>query len=129
MNHTIAIAGHRFVRRVLQADAASCLALGLLLVAGAGALSGPLGLSASLLFWAGALLFPCALLMLYAAQRPLPALLRLIVAGNVAWLVASIAVLELAAGLTAFGMAFVLLQAVAVAALTALEWRGLRAAG
>ncbi|MFZ5756015.1 MAG: hypothetical protein ACOY3X_03870 [Pseudomonadota bacterium] len=128
MSHSIAMSDRnsRFLRQVLLADAASSIGMGVLLTAGAGLLAAPLGLSQTLLLVAGLALFPCAALMVAAARTQNRALTGLIVAGNVAWVLASIAVLELWPGITTAGMAFVAAQAVAVTVLAALEWRGLK---
>jgi hypothetical protein len=117
----------RFLRRVLFVDAATCLATGALLALDAGSLSRLLGLPQALLFYAGASLFPCAALMLWVALRePLSrAGAWLVVAGNAAWVAASVALL-FAAAPTGLGTAFVIAQALAVALLAELEFIGLR---
>jgi hypothetical protein len=115
------------LRRLLAFDAATCLAMGVALLALAGPLAAPLGLPAGWLRGAGALLLPCAALMAWAA-RPAAhqrALAGVVVAGNAAWVAASVAVSALFA-LTAVGEALVLGQAAAVALLAALEARALR---
>ncbi|MBX3637407.1 MAG: hypothetical protein KF683_18720 [Rubrivivax sp.] len=113
---------------VLWFDAATCLLMGAALLSLSAPLAVLLGLPPALLRWAGLLLLPCAMLMALAARQrpPASALVGLIVAGNLAWAVASGVVVAVADGLTAFGTAFVLLQAAAVLVLAALEWRGLR---
>jgi hypothetical protein len=112
--------------QVLRVDAFTCAAMGLLLVAAATPLSGWLGLPEPLLFWAGVVLFPCALLMLLAARRPrFGPLVGLIVLGNFAWVAAS-AVVAAVFSPTTLGLVFVLVQAAVVAVLAWLEWRGLR---
>ena len=126
-NRSMNDAGVLTLGRVLAFDAATCLAMGAALLALAEPLAAPLGLPAALLRGAGALLLPCALLMAWAA-RPGPrrrALAGLVVAGNVAWAAASVAVCLLVMP-TVLGEALVLAQAAAVAVLAALEWRGLR---
>jgi hypothetical protein len=117
--------GATFLRRTLAVDAATCVAMGALLVAFQAPLAGLLGLPAALLFYAGLALFPCAALML-AAHRS-RALAWLVVAGNAAWVAASVAVL-LVASPTALGYAFVIAQALAVAVLAWLESLGIRTA-
>ncbi len=115
-----------FLRRTLAVDAATCAAMGGLLVFASAPLAGLLGLPAALLFYAGVALFPCAVLMLLAmGSRPLA---RLVVAGNAAWILGSVAVLLLTSP-TALGYAFVIAQALAVAALAELEYLGLSRAG
>jgi hypothetical protein len=81
---------------VLLFDAATCLLMGVALLALADVVTTVLGLSAGLLRWAGALLLPCAVLMAIAGFKvPVPRALVLvlvlpIVAGNLAWVVASV---------------------------------------
>jgi hypothetical protein len=117
----------RFLRRVLLVDAATCVATGALLALDAALLSRLLGLPQALLFYAGASLFPCAALMLWVALRePLSrAGAWIVVAGNAAWVAASVALL-FAAAPTGLGSAFVIAQALAVALLAELEFIGLR---
>jgi hypothetical protein len=117
------------LRSVLAFDAASCFALGALLVALPATLSGWFGLPQALLFWAGLLLLPSAALMigLAAMRSPHAGLTRLVIAGNVAWVLASLAV-PIVLAPTGLGLAFVLGQAAAVLALLVLEQRALRSA-
>ena len=115
---------------VLWLDAASCAGLGVLLCAAPGPLAGLTGLPPALLWGAGLLLLPVALLMATAARmRPVPRwLLLAIVDGNLAWVAASLLVLILGVGApTGLGVAFVLVQAAAVTVLAVLEARALRA--
>ena len=114
------------IRKVLVFDAASCLAMGLAMGLASGALSRVLALPEPLVWWAGAVLFPCAALMLLAAwPRATPvALVWLVVVGNTAWVVASVLVAAVFAP-SAIGALFVLGQAAAVAVLAFLEYRGL----
>jgi hypothetical protein len=115
------------LRQVLAIDAATCLAMGLLLMALSEPLAAWLALPASLLFGAGVLLLPCAVLMAIGAamRRPAPALVWLVIAGNAAWVLAS--------GLVAFalfepnmlGLAFVVAQAAVVVVLLVLERQAL----
>lgn len=113
--------------RLLAFDAATCLAMGAALLTLADPLAAPLGLPAALLRGAGALLLPCALLMAWAARRGprQRALAVLVVAGNAAWVAASVAVSALYAP-SALGEAVLLAQAAAVAVLAVLEARALR---
>jgi hypothetical protein len=106
--------------RVMAFDALTCLAMGIALAAFAQHLAGPLGLPAPLLLWAGVILFPSALAMAAAALWPHRALVRLVVVGNVLWVMASIAVVA-TGDPTALGGAFVIAQAAAVAVLAWLE--------
>lgn len=115
-----------FLPRVLFFDAATCLAMGLLLVFGAGALAGPLGLPALLLQLAGASLFPVGAFMAWVAARgaPRPGTF-VVIAGNALWVIASLALFAWVRP-TPLGSAFVLAQAAAVGVLAALEAAGLR---
>jgi hypothetical protein len=117
------------LRRVLGVDAATCVAMGLLLVAAAAPLATLLGLPQPLLTGAGIVLFPCAALMAATAamRRPAPWLAWGVIAGNAAWVLASIGVL-LMFDLTALGIAFVVVQAAVVLGLLVIERRALTAA-
>ena len=119
-----------FLKRVLLLDAASCLGMAALLIPGANLLSGPLGLSPTLLMAAGLLLVPCGLFMGWVATRDVtaPAFVWLVILGNVLWAAKSVAVIFLFAGITALGIAFVLAQAGVVLAMALLERIGLRRA-
>jgi len=125
MPHT-AIHPASTLRKVLALDAASCLAMGLAMCLTSEALSRLFALPQPLVWWAGAVLFPCAALMLLAAwPRATPAALAwLVVGGNVAWVVASVLVAAVFAP-SAIGTLFVLGQAGAVAVLAWLEVRSL----
>lgn len=111
---------------VLLFDAATCLAMGVALLALAGVLASFLGLPVALLRWAGVLLLPCAALMAIAGRRVPPprALVMLIVAGNLGWVTASAYVAVALPGLTTAGQVGVLAQGLAVLVLAVLEWRG-----
>jgi hypothetical protein len=110
------------LRQILNLDAATCIAFGLLLVIGAAPLSGFLGLPQSLLFYAGVALFPSAALMLIAARKLSAPLVGVVIAGNAAWVVASV-VVAFALEPTGLGVAFVLAQAAAVLVLMIVEWK------
>ncbi len=116
VNHT--------VRKILNLDALTCLLAGAAMGFGSELLSGPTGLDPILLLVAGCSLFPVALLFAWMARtamlnRPL---VLLAVIGNLGWVAASLAVLALTEP-TAFGVAFVLAQALVVAALALAELR------
>lgn len=115
-------------RTIFAVDALTCLVMGLLLVSFSGALAALLGLPGRLLSVAGVVLLPCAALMYLAARSvgPNPLLGWTVVIGNLAWVLASIAIAAMLAPPLP-GMAFLLAQAAAVAVLAALEMRGLRA--
>jgi hypothetical protein len=118
-----------FLRRVLIADAAASGATGALMLVGAGLLEPLLGLPPMLLRPASLILLPFAALVAYVATRPLlsrGAVWAIIIA-NLLW-VADSAALLLGNWVapTALGYAFVISQAVVVAALAELEYVGLR---
>ena len=115
------------LRWVLGLDAATCLAMGTLLVAGAAPMARLLALPQTLLLWAGIVLFPCAALMACTAALLRPLLVWLVVLGNAAWVIGSLGVL-LALQPNALGIVFVLVQAAVVVALLVLERRGLSSA-
>lgn len=115
------------IRTALRLDALASGALGVLLVALAGVLDGPLGLPTALSLTVGALLVAWAALVAWVATRPTSALVKEIIVANVVYVAAS---LLFAAGgwvdLTGLGVAFVLVQAAAVVGLTLLQVTGLR---
>jgi hypothetical protein len=118
-----------FVRRVLLVDAATCVAMGLLLSLASGVLSPLLGLPSVLLQYAGLSLFPIAAFMAWVATRT--NLSRpgvwVVIAGNALWVVGS-AVLLISgwASPTSLGHVFVIVQGVTVALLAELEYVGVR---
>jgi hypothetical protein len=122
-------ASPRFLRYVLWADAASCLATGALQLAGGGALAQLLNLPQPLLTATGVFMVAYAAAAAWTATRdPLPrTLVGLFAAGNALWAVGCVALL-MAAGLqpSTLGIAWVLAQAVTVAVLAELQWTGLR---
>jgi len=118
-----------FLRRVLFADAATCIAMALLLALGSGMLGDFLKIPAQLLFYAGLSLFPFAAFLLYLGRCETVAslLIWVVIALNALWTFDS--VLILLAGWVepnAFGYAFIVAQAVSVAVLAELEYLGLR---
>lgn len=118
------------LRPLLALDAATCAVMGLALDFGARPLAALTGLPAPLLLYAGISLLPIALFMAVAAWRPHTFAVRLIILGNAAWVAASLALLV--SGWVApngLGIAFVMVQALAVAALALLEQAAARAAG
>lgn len=119
----------KFLRNILFFDGATCAAMGAALMAGARPLTGLIGLPASLLLSAGAILIAFAALLLWAGrQHPVPVFAATaIVLGNVAWGVASLLlVTEGPFALTAIGAAIVIAQALAVILLAAVEFLGFR---
>ncbi|MGI8932186.1 MAG: hypothetical protein ACR2FK_07400 [Sphingomicrobium sp.] len=117
-----------FLRTVLKLDCASCLATAALLAPGAGTLSGPLGIPAALLGAAGLALIPIGLFIgRLGVRREGPAsLVGLVIAGNLGWVAASLAVTAALPSILPLGAAFVIGQALVVLVLAMLEWRGLR---
>jgi Na+/melibiose symporter-like transporter len=117
--------------RALRLDAAASGAMGLLLAVGAPALQPMFGLPTSLLRAVGVFLLPFAVALLLLAPRANRALgpVRLIIAGNLLWIAASVVVVVATRGtITLLGEAFVLGQAAAVALFVYLEARALRGA-
>ena len=116
------------IRFALVADAVATVATGALLAAGGSFLAGLTGLSATATLPLGLFLIAFAAFVGWVGmqqQTPRGAAL-LIVIVNAAWVVGSLIVLL--AGtfpLTLLGVAFVIAQAIAVAALAALQWLGL----
>lgn len=117
-----------FTRQLLLIDAATCLAAGLLLTFGAGLLEPLLGLPSWLLLEAGIILFPCTLFAAWAGRRvgvsAGPA--KVMIALNLSWVVGSLGLLTLG-WTTPLGTGFVLVQAVAVAGISAAQIFSLRA--
>src|SRR5918992_1451375 len=119
----------RLLRRSLQLDAAASGALGVLLAAGGAVLDGPLGIPAAVLVPVGGLLvlYGAALWLLGLRSRPSPPAVKVVVAGNLVWVAAS--VLAAVAGWwspTTLGTVLVVAQAAAVALLAELQLTGLR---
>jgi hypothetical protein len=125
--HTLA--NWPLLRLALLADAAASGAMGILLAAAADPLAPWFGLPVALLREIGLLLIPYAGLLVYLAGKQttprLPA--QVIVAGNMLWMIGSVALLM--SGLvapTALGMAFVITQALIIAILAELQLLGLK---
>ena len=119
-----------FLKRVLTLDAASCLAMGLLLTLGAGALAPMFGIERQIVGGAGLALIPVGLFILWLGTRQAaaPTFVYLVIAGNIAWSVESVVLIANADKITPLGIAFVGVQAAAVAGLSLLEWIGVRRA-
>ena len=114
------------VSRLLLIDAATCGTMGVLLLLAARSLDVMLGLPASLLRSVGLVLVPFAVLLVWLAPRAvaLRQAVRLVVGGNVLWVIAS--VLLLVSGEvdpTPLGTLFIAAQAAVVALLAILEHR------
>ena len=120
-----------FLRNTLLADAAMGAAAAALTILGSGFLAGLLQLPQALIFWAGVLLVPIAGFLLVMARRAtIPrSWLREIVFINWAWVAASAGILVFAPiAPNALGVAFIVAQAVAVAAFAFCEGLALRQA-
>jgi hypothetical protein len=118
-----------FLRRAILADAIFSGASALLLTFGAGALASWLSLPEALLRESGLFLVAYAALVGWLGTRPsMPkALVVIVIAGNAAWTIASIALLFSGAVTpNLLGEAFVAIQAIAVGALAELQFTGLR---
>ena len=117
-----------FLKRVLTLDAASCLSMGLLLTLSAGALAPMFGIDRQIVGGAGLALIPIGLFILWLGTRQAaaPAFVYLVIAGNIAWSVESVVLIANADKITPLGIAFVGVQAAAVAGLSLLEWIGVR---
>jgi hypothetical protein len=121
------VSSPRFLPTVLWADAASALATGVLQLAAAPLLAEWFGLSAGLLTASGWVLLAVAAYAAWLARGPIrrPAVLAL-VAGNALWVLGCVELLLTGAAATAFGVAWLVVQALAVGFLAELEWLGLR---
>ena len=116
---------NKTLSQFLVIDAATCagmFAIGVLATAGLTALT---GLPDSVVSAAGWICLAAGALLAWLAARPSYGLLRLAIAGNTAWVVASLAVWAVHAGsLTASGHALVIGQAIGVAVFGGIELRG-----
>ena len=111
---------NKLLRPVMLFDAATCLAMGTLLTAAAGPIAGLTDLPVALLREAGIVLFPFALLVLWATrQGGTP--VRFVAGLNLAWVAASFAAIALTQP-NALGIAFVAIQALAVAGIATLQF-------
>jgi hypothetical protein len=118
-----------FLRRVLAADATTCVATGLLLLFGASALEPWLGIPPTLMRSAGTSLLPIAAFFAYVATRDSSprVLVWAVIAGNAAWSFDSVALLFTGwIAPTALGIVFIVAQALVVALVAELEYVGLR---
>lgn len=118
----------RFLRFVLRLDAASCALTALAHLLAAPILSERLGMAHGLLVASGLLLVGVIAFAGYLAScDPIPApLVRLLIAGNWAWVAGCLILVFTGAASTTLGQAYLVLQAVAVAVVAELEWLGLR---
>lgn len=118
-----------FLRQALLVDAVITGATGLLMFFGAGFLAGLLRLPEPLLRYAGLALFPFVVFVAYVAtrERVQGSEVWAIIIANVLWTVASV-VLLLGNWVApnALGFAFIIFQAVVVAAFAATQYLGVR---
>lgn len=122
-------ASPRFLRYVLLADSASCVASGAVQLLFTAVLVQMTGLPSVLLIGTGGFLLAYAALVVFIATRePVPrAWVWLLVAGNLGWAVGCMALLASGAiAPTPLGVAWILAQAATVAVLAELQWTGLR---
>ena len=117
------------LRLALTADAAASVGLGGLMIAASGFVAGLTDLPGGLLFWAGIVLIPWGAFIAWAATRnAIPRLAaQIVIEVNLLWTIGSFALM--AFGVVhpnALGVAFVTVQAVAVLALTFVQWSALR---
>ena len=117
-----------FLRTVLKLDAVGCLVMAAIALPAAGALHGALGVDPSILRGAAAALIPIGLFIGWLGTRRGAAvvLVWLVIAGNLGWSAASLAAAEGLPGITPLGQTVIALQAIAVLAISAAEWIGLR---
>jgi hypothetical protein len=119
---------NRDLARILILDAATCAAMGILLILFCGPVSGLTAIPAPLLLWAGAALIPIAIYMALVARSGTGSALAvwLVIAGNLGWVAASLALLGMISP-NGLGVALIAGQALVVALLAWLElraWRG-----
>ncbi|MGR3620083.1 MAG: hypothetical protein ACU0AX_11360 [Roseovarius sp.] len=117
---------HRIsLQTILAFDAATCAAMGTLLVFASGPIAGLTEIPGSLLFFAGLLLLPVAVFMaVFARVAAVPAwAVRVIVAGNVLWVLGSV-ILPITALIApnGLGWVFLLIQAAVVVLFAGFEW-------
>ncbi|MEO4001764.1 hypothetical protein [Mesorhizobium sp. CAU 1732] len=112
------------INKILAFDALTCALMAIVLALSAGALAPLLSLPRDLLFYAGCVLFPIAIFMAVLARqdRPWAAGVWLVIAGNAAWGLASLAVLLLTAP-NMLGAGFLVAQALVVAVLALAEFK------
>jgi hypothetical protein len=118
-----------FLRAILTLDVVTCVATGTLMAVGSARLSSLTLIPANVLWIAGMILFPIAVFIAVVAAR-LPRSLTgvwLVIGSNAGWVIGSLALLvDGGFSPNAFGAAFIVVQAVAVAILAELEFMGLR---
>lgn len=126
------IANTPFLRFALLGDAAASGATGLLMTVASGPLASLLGLPQQLLFWSGAILLPYAALVGWLGTQPAfsSASVWVVITVNAIWVIDSLVLLVSGwVQPTPLGTAFVLAQAIVVAAFAELQFMGSRKAG
>jgi hypothetical protein len=120
----------KFLRTVLKLDGASCLAIAAIVLPMAEMLQRPLGIDATELRAASALLIPIGLFVFWLGTRlSAPAsFVGLVIAGNVGWAISSFAAAGSLSAITMLGQGVVAGQGFAVLVLAVAEWLGLRSA-
>ena len=120
-------ANGNLLRQALLLDAAASGSMGLVMAAAPGFVGGLLGLPTGFVLAIGVFFVVFALSLLALRSHPLRALVWLVIVGNFAWAVASVAILftDLIAP-NAFGIVVIVAQAIAVAVFAELEMIGLR---
>lgn len=115
------------IRPALLIDATASAATATLLIAGTNLLETWLAIPATVIREAGLILAPYVALVVIVATRPQISIraVRVIIACNAIWTVASFAILGFVSP-NRLGVAFVIGQALAVAALGVLQWAALR---
>lgn len=116
------------LQRLLTIDGATCLIFGALLLTLTKPLAEMCGLPVALLTYAGVFLLPigAAMLLIARMRPPAHALVWAVIGGNALWILGSMSLLVIFSP-TWFGVAFLILQGLAVAALAWLELRALQA--
>ncbi|WP_308365818.1 MULTISPECIES: hypothetical protein [unclassified Microbulbifer] len=118
------------LRQILLADAVTCAAMGILLTLAHDSIGSLTQIPELLLIYAGFSLFPIAVFMLLVALFWLhrPPAVWLVIAGNGLWVAGSLALISGLISVNIFGIAFIGIQALAVAALAWLEFVALKGA-
>ncbi|KRW96839.1 hypothetical protein [Paracoccus sp. MKU1] len=110
--------------RILNIDAATCLAMGLLLVLAARPVGTITAIPGPVLFYAGVLLIPIGICMAVIGRAGTGSALAvwLVILGNVGWTLVSVALLAFITP-NVLGIALILTQALIVGLLAWLEYR------
>lgn len=119
----------RFLRLILLADAVATSATGVLMVGASGLLEQWLNIPAALLFYTGLTLLPYAAFVFYLASQEhvASAAVWAVIGCNAVWAIDSLLLLTTGwIAPTTLGYAFVIGQAVIVAAFCELQFTGLR---